>query len=123
MQVAALVLLGILIPAIALLFARLRRQRDLLASLQQDQQALADAWKALPADAARLLAATRSPLISIEILNPVELAATESPFAGPIGTVAPELIRRIVYQRTAEILRDELRQKGVRAEVALHGLA
>lgn len=113
----------VLIAATAMLLRRLGVQRELLASLQRDQEALAGAWRDLPPDAGRLLAATRAPVIGIEILNPIELAAKESSFAGPVGTVAPELIRRIVYQRTTEILRDELRQKGVQAEVTLHGLA
>ncbi|MFA5938723.1 MAG: hypothetical protein WC809_05145 [Sinimarinibacterium sp.] len=115
-------LLGLTVGAVVL-FRRLDRHRAMLATLQQDHAALAGAWDKLPPDAIRLLANERAPVISIEILNPIELASQESEFAGPISTVAPQLIRKIVYQRTAEILRAELSEKGVQADVKVHGLA
>lgn len=108
--------------ALAALVWRMSRLRRLLQTLQQDHAALTAAWKVLPPDAARLLP-PGSTLLSIEILNPVALAAQESPFAGTIGSVAPGLIRSIVYKRTAGMLREELLKYGVQAEVRLHGLA
>ena len=118
-----LFLLLCLAAGLVAVFHRLGKHRTLLATLQQDHEALAGAWDKMPPDAVRLLANQRAPLISIEILNPIELAAQESEFAGPISTVAPNLIRRIVYQKTAEILRAELDEKGVQADVKVHGLA
>ena len=82
---------------LVVLFRRLGKYRVLLATLQQDHEALAGVWDKLPPDAVRLLANERAPVISIEILNPIELAAQESEFAGPISTVAPNLIRKLVY--------------------------
>ncbi|MEQ1438491.1 hypothetical protein AAG565_03940 [Fontimonas sp. SYSU GA230001] len=116
-------LLLILAAGLIMLWRRLGRYRALLATLQEDHRALAGTWGRLPPDAAELLAQQRTAVISIEILNPIELAAQESEFAGPISTIAPNLIRRIVYQKTAAILRTELSEKGVQADVKVHGLA
>ncbi|CAM3770744.1 hypothetical protein [Smaragdicoccus niigatensis] len=59
-------------------------------------------------------------VITIEILNPLELAASQVKIAGPAGSVAPELIRRQVYSQTVSILKDQLAQQGVEAEVQIH---
>ncbi|HEY0975037.1 MAG TPA: hypothetical protein VGE57_11130 [Solimonas sp.] len=118
------VLLGlslILIVVAALLWRRLRGLNTMIETLRQDQQQLAQAWNALPPDARALLPADKA-LLSVEILNPQQLASQESRFADALGSVTPGLLRRIVYQRTAEILRGELAAKGVQAEVRLHGL-
>jgi hypothetical protein len=44
-------------------------------------------------------------LISVEILNPIELAGTRGRIAGIAGSLAPGLTRRIVYDQTLKILR------------------
>ena len=121
MQMLILAALAVLIASLLLLWRRAREQQRLLATLTQDQSALAAAWNALPADTAALLK-NNGALISIEILNPVELASQESPLAGPLGQVAPGLIRKLVYQRAAEMLRQQLGEHGVQAEVRIHGL-
>lgn len=122
MQMLTVVVLVALIASLLMLLRRAREQQRLLATLAQDQAALAGAWNALPADAAALLK-TSGALISIEILNPVELATQESPLAGPLGRAAPGLIRKLVYQRAADMLRQQLGEHGVQAEVRIHGLA
>jgi predicted acyltransferase len=122
MQILMLCVLAALIASLLVLWQRARAQQRMLATLAQDQTALAAAWNALPADAAPLLKSAGT-LISIEILNPVELASLESPLAGPLGRVAPSLIRKLVYQRAAEMLRQQLGEHGVQAEVRIHGLA
>jgi hypothetical protein len=121
MQIFMLCALAALIASLLFLWRRALEQQRLLATLTQDQSALAAAWNALPTDAAALLK-NNGTLISIEILNPVELASQESPLAGPLGQVAPGLIRRLVYQRAAEMLRQQLGEHGVQAEVRIHGL-
>lgn len=60
------------------------------------------------------------PVISLEILNPFEVAQQESNLAGPVIAVAPEIIRRIVYRRTSGILREQLKERGVQAQVRVH---
>ncbi len=122
MQIFTLSILALLVASLIHLLHRAREQRRLLATLAQDQAALAAAWNALPADGARLLGNGGGALISIEILNPVDLASQESPLAGPLGRVAPGLIRKLVYQRAADMLRQQLGEHGVQAEVRIHGL-
>ena len=122
MQIIVLAMLAAVTAGLLLLLQRQRRQQALLATLTRDQQSLAAAWSALPVDAAQLLDRSDA-LITIEILNPVELASQESPLAGPLGRLAPGLIRKRVYQRAAEMLRRQLGEHGVQAEVRIRGLA
>lgn len=123
MQITVLVLLLAALAGVAWLLLRLQRQQQLLETLRQDQQALNAAWNALPPDAAQLATVGSACFVSLEILNPVELAAKESSLAGPLGNIAPALLRRIVYQRAVAIIREDLLKHGVQAEVKIHGLA
>jgi hypothetical protein len=61
-------------------------------------------------------------LISIEILNPVELAGTRGRVLGVAGSLAPGLTRRIVYDQVAKILRSQLGARQVVADVRVHTL-
>lgn len=122
MQTALLVLALMLIVALVFLWRRQSRLQALLDTLLQDQRQLTVACNALPPDARALLPENKA-LLSIEILNPLQLAVQESRYAEALSAVSPGLLRRIVHQRTAEILRDELVKYGVQAEVRLHGLA
>lgn len=56
-------------------------------------------------------------LITIEIHNPLQLAAREQSIAGVVGNLAPGLIRREVYRQAADILRSELEKWDVAADV------
>ncbi|HEX4872493.1 MAG TPA: hypothetical protein VFV27_09290 [Nevskiaceae bacterium] len=60
--------------------------------------------------------------IGIEILNPFELAVKESALAPLAARLAPRLLERIVVNRAAEILREQLAEQGVRAEVRVRPL-
>ncbi|HLY33171.1 MAG TPA: hypothetical protein VKQ07_01435 [Jatrophihabitantaceae bacterium] len=60
--------------------------------------------------------------VSIEILNPIELAATRGRVLGLAGSFAPGFTRRIVYDQTAKTLRQELAVRGVVADVHVHEL-
>lgn len=62
-------------------------------------------------------------LLTIEILNPIELARKESWFAGAFGTVTPALLRRIVYAKTLVIMQEQLLHFDVKADVQLQGEA
>jgi hypothetical protein len=60
-------------------------------------------------------------LITVEILNPIELATARGGRVGGLaGTLAPGLTRRIVYDQTLKTLRRELGDKAVHADVRLH---
>ncbi len=122
MLIALVVIALVLLIGLTLLWRRLQQLKRLLEALERDQQQLAGAWNALPAAAAGLLPADKA-LLSIEILNAAELAARESRFAHVLGSLTPQLLRRLVYQQTAEVMRAELVKHGVQAEVRLHGLA
>jgi hypothetical protein len=69
---------------------------------------------------AALAALGRPTLISIEILNPMELAQKESGLARTFGRLTPELVRRELYKEVVERLGMQLREQGVEAEVRLH---
>ncbi|WP_029922318.1 hypothetical protein [Nevskia soli] len=62
----------------------------------------------------------RPSLISVEILNPMELAMKESPLAKAFGSLTPELVRREVYKEIYKRLCVQLQDQGVVAEVRLH---
>ncbi len=59
-------------------------------------------------------------VISIEILNPIEVAATRGRLAGIAGSLVPGLIRRIVYDQTIKTMRRDLAEEKVVADVRLH---
>ncbi|HZR37717.1 MAG TPA: hypothetical protein VFA75_20260 [Nevskia sp.] len=107
--------------AAALAFLGWRHQalrRDLHISRRQLEQ-----WHAAGAGtlAATALAAPGRPaLISVEILNPLELAVKESALARAFGSLTPELVRREVYKVVHQRLCLQLQEQGVIAEVRLH---
>ncbi|WP_375481965.1 hypothetical protein [uncultured Jatrophihabitans sp.] len=61
-------------------------------------------------------------LISVEILNALELAGTRGRLASIAGSLAPGITRRIVYDQTLKILKEQLVAQQVRADVRLHVL-
>lgn len=102
---------------LAVLFLRLWRvQRSLNSRLRQ----LAPNLSTDPARNFELVSAARPSLLSIEILNPMELAAKETWMAGVLGSVTPTLVRRMVYLRAAQIVREQLKEYGATAEVRQH---
>ena len=61
-------------------------------------------------------------LITIEVLNPIELVSTRGRMAGLASSLAPGIARRMVYDRVLKTLRRELADKQVIADVRLHEL-
>lgn len=61
-------------------------------------------------------------MISIEILNPIELAGTKGRLVGIAGSLVPGLTRRIVYDQTLKIVKNQLVEQQVVADVRLHTL-
>lgn len=82
----------------------------------------ADALDRSPRPAAAVGPASERRLISIEILNPIELAGTRGRLAGIAGTLVPGLTRRIVYDQTLKIVKEQLVEQHVVADVRLHTL-
>ena len=58
-------------------------------------------------------------VLTIEILNPVELAGTRGRVVGIAGSLVPALTKRIVYDQTLKQLRKQLVDQGVVADVRL----
>jgi hypothetical protein len=61
-------------------------------------------------------------LISVEVLNPIELVGSRGRVAGLAGSLAPGIARRVVYDQVLKTLRRELADKQVIADVRLHHL-
>lgn len=59
-------------------------------------------------------------LISVEVLNPIELAGSRGRLAGLAGSIAPRLTRRVVNDQVVKILRQQLVEQQVVADVRLH---
>lgn len=59
-------------------------------------------------------------LITIEILNPIELAGKRGRLAGIAGSFAPGITRRVVYDQALKLVRTELASHRVVADVRLH---
>ncbi len=121
MQMIIPVVLGALVLGLVLLLWRLAHLRRLVVMLDEDVEELAKAWSTLPPDLKTLLPAARRTLISVEILNPIEVAARQSILAQSFGSLTPGVVRGLVHQRTMNMMREILDQYGVKAEVRLHG--
>lgn len=59
-------------------------------------------------------------VITIEILNPIELAGTRGWWAGIAGSLAPGLTNRVVYDQAIKLVRTQLADHDVVADVRLH---
>lgn len=122
MNPVGVALFSIFIVAVIYLFIKLTAQRKLLIQLEQELQALASAWNLEHADLTKFISSKAGPVIAIEILNSVELAAKESSLGGLIGKYAPDMIRKKVVKHTAESLRDHMTQSGIHVEVKVYGI-
>ena len=61
-------------------------------------------------------------VITIEILNPIELAGSRGWWAGIAGSLAPGLTNRVVYDQAIKLVRRQLADHDVVADVRLHVL-
>jgi hypothetical protein len=106
--------------ALAALLVRFLRLRSELAELRARSEGLAGGAGEVPAEL-RQLAREGASMLSIRILNPMELAAQKHWMAGVAGRLTPGLVRRIVSQEAAKIVRQELPKYGVVAQVEVVG--
>ncbi len=58
-------------------------------------------------------------MITIEIENPIEVAGNASPLARALGGLAPGMVRRKVDEQVAEVLREKLAERGIRARIEI----
>jgi hypothetical protein len=61
-------------------------------------------------------------VITVEILNPIELAGTRGRLVGIAGSLAPGLTRRIVYDQAVRNMKRQLAEEHVVADVRVHTL-
>lgn len=119
MNPVTLLLLLINLVVLALLglrVMRLRREIDALAARSSEV-----AGGPEPPEELRRIAREGTPMLSIRILNPMELAAQKHWLAGIAGRVTPGIVRRLVAFEAAKMVRLELPKWGVQAEVEVIG--
>lgn len=114
------VILLLNLVALAALLVRFLRLRGEVAELRARSETLAGAAGEIPPEV-RQLARDGASMLSIRILNPMELAAQKHWVAGVAGRLTPGLVRRIVSQEAAKIVRQELPKYGVVAQVEVVG--
>ena len=102
-----------------LLVWRIGHLQRLVTHMRTELAGLTDAAVLQEPDAAALIGSPRPTLITIEILNPFELAMKENRFAGPAAAVAPDLLRQEVTRQALQRVREELVKQGVKAEVRI----
>ncbi|MGH8506191.1 MAG: hypothetical protein ACRETM_09540 [Stenotrophobium sp.] len=112
------ILIAALLTALGLLLWTLSLRRRLQRLEATTRELLAELG-AQPAALKQELAAVKPMLLTVEILNPMELARKESWFAGAFGSITPQLVQQIVYRRTRTIMLGMLDQFHVKAEVRL----
>ncbi len=113
---AVIVFLLLNLAVLGLLLFRFARLRGELAELRARSEVLAGGTVQVPEDMRRM-AREGASMLSIRILNPMELAAQKHWVAGVAGRLTPGIVRRIVSHEAAKIVRQELPKYGVIAEV------
>lgn len=103
--------------ALLLLWQRSRQQTQALLS---EAAALAANSSVTPANLSKLLIEKNKRIITVEILNPTELAIAKTPLAKPFVGLAPDTINKLVYKEARDIIADQLPSFGVNAEVKIH---
>lgn len=121
MLLTAIILLAINLLLLCWLAVRQFHAQRALRTLRMDTQELAPLHAELGPQLRKELAEARSRVLSVEILNPLEVAAKESWVAGQFGALAPALIQREVYRQARDILEAQLREYGIEPRVRLLG--
>lgn len=100
-------------------YVLMRRQAQALemriADLAAELDTIADAPPAPP-----IPAVSSRPIITIEILNPLELASSQIRAAALVGSWRPDMITKIVYEEAVKQIAAQLVEEGVVAEVLIH---
>lgn len=121
MLVAAVILLAVNLLALAALLLASLRNASRLRRLRADAEALKPLHAELGPELLQQLAESGTRVIAVEILNPLQVAASQSWLAGRFGALAPGLIQREVYRQAREILETRLREYGIEPRVRVHG--
>jgi hypothetical protein len=114
-----LLLLANIAISITLLLLWLRSHQQTQALLLE-AASLATTNAVIPDNLTNLVLEHKKRLITVEILNPTELAIAKSKFAKHLMALAPDTINKLVYKEAREILAQQLPTFGVKAEVKIH---
>lgn len=74
----------------------------------------------IPANLEKLIMERKKRVITIEILNPTELAIAKTKLAKPLMGLAPDTINKLVYKEARDIIAEQMPTFGVNAEVKVH---
>lgn len=121
MLITAIILLAFNAILLSWLAVRQQHAQRTLKTLRLDTKELAPLHAELGPQLRKELAEARDRVLSIEILNPLEVAAKQSWVAGQFGALAPDLIRREVYRQARDILEEQLGEYGIEPRVRLLG--
>ena len=119
MQVAIVIALLVNIALLAVVLLLVRRIQQHSTTLSEQVSETTQLVGA-PHQLDTTFSSGKTRLITVEILNPLELAATQNRFAGMIGTFAPERIRRVVYERAAVAMTAQLIDEGLDVDAQVH---
>lgn len=111
---------NLLLLSVLLLGLFLLRRRALALQGHAERLAAATGSRDLRAEALRA-GVSSPPFYTIEILNPLEVAAQESKLGLVFGGLTPAIVRREVHRQAHGILRQQLAERGIKADVKLHG--
>lgn len=117
---ALLAFTGLNLLISVILFVLWQRSQKQSLALQQETAGLQAASNALPADLDKLLGKQNKRVITVEILNPIELALDKTFLAKPLVGLSPGTINKIVYSEARDIIAKQLPDFGVNAEVKIH---
>lgn len=120
MMNALLAFTGLNLLISVILFVLWQRSQKQSLALQQETAGLQAASNALPADLDKLLGKQNKRVITVEILNPIELALDKTFLAKPLVGLSPGTINKIVYSEARDIIAKQLPDFGVNAEVKIH---
>ncbi len=96
------------------------RGREQSQALLLEAAALAADNSVIPAKLHKLLIEQNKRIITVEILNPTELAIAKTALAKPFVGLAPDTINKLVYKEARDIIAKQLPSFGVNAEVKIH---
>lgn len=113
-------LIGLLLFSAALLLAcgwLLRRQQQVLAVLKQQAAELEAHLHLDTLQLAQVYERGKRRHLTIEVLNPLEVAAAESSVVRAVGGLTPSLITKLVYDRVKAEVERGLAERQVEARV------
>lgn len=120
MSTALTVIFTLNVIVVLYLFWRQARMHHELRALRNRTRALDPELAGPPPQLEALFKESAASVIGIEILNAMELARKESWFVGVFGSISPRLVRRKVCEQAAGIIRTQLLDYGVEADVRVY---